>query len=123
VGVVHGSSDNNELLSNLNKMTVNRYFEIVCDRIEDQTKKIIKNEKLNSFGGVCYFSIKKVDDVSYVYSKAELYFQNSNETWIKKEILGKTKVSRFDTTDKDTLDFLNQVKTEGVKQDIAPISI
>ena len=75
------------------KITFQEYLEGTSDYIDDRIAEISKNENLKFVSGNCFFSCPVPYD--HLTIKAELYFKDIYDKWIKKVLNGTCKTSVF----------------------------
>lgn len=123
------------LFDNFGKLTVDSFYEYVCDYIEKNAKKMIRREKLACYGGKCVFTICSqakpkglfaprdlYETDEFVEANVTLYFQNNDKQWIQKKMSGKVRASKFVMNDKKTAQFFDELYSEdGVEQKIDEI--
>jgi len=130
-----GNMTLDNLFDNFGKLTVDSFYEYVCDYIEKNAKKIIRREKLVCYGGKCVFTVchkaspksiftshNMYETEEFIEANVTLYFQNDNHQWIQKNMKGKVKASKFVMNDKNTAQFFDALYTDGsVEQKIDEI--
>lgn len=75
------------------KITFQEYLEGTGEYIDERIIEISRNENLLFVSGNCFFSSRA--PYSYIDVKAELYFKDRYDKWIKKVLNGTCKTSVF----------------------------
>ena len=75
------------------KITFQEYLDGTSDYIDERISEICQKEKLIFISGNCFFACPSPHE--YVIVKAELYFKDAYDKWIKKVLNGTCKISVF----------------------------
>lgn len=86
------------------KLTYNKYLEMLSDTIDEKILNMQAKENMIFYGGTLLLSVDKPG--KFVDFGIEYYFKKTDGQWIRKREQGKTRISKFNVKDNDTIKFL-----------------